>query len=212
MTQVSPGVWEVNCSNDKVEQVSTKQIYSNELCIQIEEQSMCVQTGQELLPSREYDDKEEMNELISYCESGTDYTYKCLETIANIVNKNKRDERHELIQIIKACQNSSSVVEKCVDFVKRKSLKIKDDFNIHLGIARACSASKPPSLLCMKTASQGVRRNELDDLEEVLELVSACEKSKLEIDTCIEETKANLKNNLLYDQRDEVIKIVKRCL
>lgn len=212
MTQVSPGGWEVNCNNDKMEKASTRQINANEVCVQKEEQSMCVQTAQKLLPTREYDDKEEMDELVTYCEHGTDYTYKCLESMVSMVKKSKRDERQEIIQVIKACQDSSAAVEKCINFVKNKTLKIKDDFNIHLGIAQTCSASKPASLLCMKTASQGLRRNEFDDLNEVLELVRACEKSKLEIDTCIEETRTNLNNNLLYDQRHEVIKIINECL
>lgn len=218
MEQISPGVWDVYCSNllsasHKSVRSTTKKILANELCTKDEVYSRCVLESQTILPKKESDDDLEVDELISACEKGSKFTYLCIKVASQSLKTKELDERRELIEVIKTCEESSQGVDKCIEFsLERIPSRERDDRLEVLSFTKACSGGTEVTPICLTVAAKGLIKGELDSTSEVIELINACKNAPLEIETCIQESRKRFKNHLLHDQRKELIGIIKKCI
>ena len=217
MTQISPGVWDVSCSNAKPDsknsRATTEKILNVDLCPEPKEESKCYIAAASRLQQSEINDEEEMHEIIEACRQGTDYTHKCIESYTSGIPNREINERHEILPIINTCLSASEGVDKCIDFglVRVNKLK-KDNLKERTAVVKACANASVTTLLCLKKSSKNLKPFELDDIDENAELITACGPSHLEIDTCIELAHGRTGNLLSYDQRKEAIAIVNKCM
>jgi len=104
MAQVSPGVWDINCSNDKIERAVTDKILNNNVCANVSEQSKCVMEAKSLLPGNQVDDREEVAELVNACGVSDLEIDTCLrEEKGKQLSDLSYNERKEVVQMISKC-------------------------------------------------------------------------------------------------------------
>jgi len=212
LTQISPGVWDVLCSNAKTEKVMTEKVLSDDLCNESNRYSKCVTQAQKILPENQIDDKEEIDEVINACAQGTEFTHKCLKAFVSGIDKSEADERSEIVKLINACQKSSAGVDKCIEFASKRMMKQRFDNVVERQpIIRSCSTGSVSTMICLREATEELGKFELDEVNELEELISACGKSRLEIDTCIQLQKREKATHLNYDERKEVLEIISKC-
>ena len=80
-----------------------------------------------------------------------------------------------------------------------------------LELIKTISQSLAPSIPCLKSATKHLKDSEFDQAQELNELLNVCSQAQLEIERCIAKRKSKLKNELLYDQRSEIIPIINEC-
>lgn len=210
MNKLSPGVWEVTCNAGNRERKTPQEISNGEFCQGFQEESQCLQTAQRLLPSIQRDDPEERKELIDACAHGTPETFKCVKRTAERLESRHRDERVEVINIINKCSKSPVGIEDCLEFGFRRTRK--NDPESVFKLLDACAGSTESTPLCLEESSRNLIANEIDSVEEVEELITACKPAHIEIDVCLREAKRNALSELEYNERKEITAFIKSCL
>ncbi len=183
MIQISRGIWRVQCQDQSIMQVSTREILNQQLCGRVAPPNpqACFDATVAGMRTFEYDELPEIQEINQYCSQGDRNTAACITEAKRGLKSFDFDERLEGIEVIKACTQ---------------------------GIRRGNTNNT--LVQCIQVSTRGLKTFEYDDREEIIEVVVACGLGTSQTYQCIEATTRNMRT-FDYDDRDEILAIISSC-
>ncbi len=182
LVQISRGIWRVQCQDQSIFQVSTREILNNQICgTRTYDPQECFDATVNGMNSFEYDSLAEIQEINNACAQGDFSTAACIVAAKNGLPSFEYDRRDEGIEIITACTSA---------------------------IRRGTSNPALPN--CIDVATSALPSFEYDRRDEVIEIVRTCAQGSSTTPACIVNT-INSLPSYEYDRRDEMLAIIQSC-
>ncbi len=182
MVQISRGTWRVQCQDQRIMQVSTREILNQQLCgTTSTNPQACFDATIAGLKTFEFDELNEIQEINRACAQGDRYTADCVTSAKSGLKSFEYDDRSEGIEIVQACTQ---------------------------GIRRG--RNNTTLVQCMASSTRGLKSFEFDDREEIIEIVIACAMGNRQTFQCVDRTTASLRS-FDFDDLEEILEIIRSC-